>query len=365
LDEITFEELIEIIPLFVSKSYLEILCIGNLTSAEAIDLFDTTLSTLSFAPLDPNMMQAKQTCLELPHNVMWRIKSQTPPTKDERNAVHVYFQGVRDTDTKPARVNEGSNLALEVLETVLFEPYYNELRTCEQLAYALHVSYHYSSGVCGFSFNIVSTRDLAFLEGRIEAFVSETMNIVKGMSEEQWQQNIGALIERKEEADYTLKDRVDRLMRSISDRTYNFDLAVRQAKELRQTTREELIAGASSLFDARRMIIVWIEKSENASSADSSDGDGTNPAVVEGGDGEAKMEVEVEKVSDEKGEGSEKSGKKGILPAKATVWNGVIKKTYQCTHERGSFCKVWKECEGVKMPDLFEEGPVDKYKKAV
>lgn len=50
-----------------------------------------------------------------------------------RVVLQVYFQGFQDTDAQPIPIKEGSALGMELVEAILGEPYYHELRTCEQL----------------------------------------------------------------------------------------------------------------------------------------------------------------------------------------------------------------------------------------
>jgi len=154
--------------------------------------------------------------------------------KDENSAIFNYYQiGIES-------FRNASLLAL--LNLIMKEPFFDILRTKEQLGYVVRCGVNSQMGIKGFGTIIQSnTKDAAFLDDRIEHFFQTSLEMLQNLSQEEFQKNINALIVQTLEKDKRLAQETTRLWEEIVSRKYIFDRAQREVEEIKTFTKDDVI----------------------------------------------------------------------------------------------------------------------------
>jgi len=141
-DEMTVEKLKQFVPQLLSKLHIESLFHGNVTQAEAMDVISMVENELkqkaNTKPL-PLSQQYKAREYEIPNgsSYLYQVVNKIHQTK----GIEIYLQtGIQ---------NINSNTKLELLHQLLHEPFFNILRTQEQLGYLTYASTRRNNGVQG------------------------------------------------------------------------------------------------------------------------------------------------------------------------------------------------------------------------
>lgn len=114
-------------------------------------------------------------------------------TSNKNSAVN-YFIDLGDVADHPTRTR------LSLLSQLINEPAFNQLRTQEQLGYAVHSYSRRASGQCGFMMMIQSERPPAFVESRIENFLNWFLEEkLKVMEPEEFEEQKRSLINKSTE----------------------------------------------------------------------------------------------------------------------------------------------------------------------
>lgn len=87
----------------------------------------------------------------------------------------------------------------ELFAQLIDEPTFDTLRTKEQLGYLVHSSKRANIGLIGIRFTIQSERDAAYLEERVESFLTNIETYLKDLPEEQFEKEKKSLANRLRE----------------------------------------------------------------------------------------------------------------------------------------------------------------------
>ncbi len=151
------------------------------------------------------------------------------------SAIVAYFQG-------PDK-NMATRGRFALLSQVLSSPFYNDLRTEQQLGYIVFSTLSTLLEVPGLSFVVQSpTSDPGTLETRTQAFIERFAATLAGLSEAQFERQREAVLTRILETDKTLVDRSARYWREIDRRHFRFDTRERLAQAVRGIGKDEFAA---------------------------------------------------------------------------------------------------------------------------
>lgn len=87
----------------------------------------------------------------------------------------------------------------ELFCQVVNEPFFDTLRTKEQLGYLVHSVKRSNIGLTGVRFTIQSERDAAYLEERIDSFLTNFDQYLVDMTDEQFEKEKTSLVNRLRE----------------------------------------------------------------------------------------------------------------------------------------------------------------------
>ncbi|CAB3224482.1 unnamed protein product [Arctia plantaginis] len=230
--DVTVEQLDEFASKMIRKIHIEGMIYGNINRERAIRIADSVEKKL---PKDGTPLLAQQLLLyrevELEKGAWY--KRETVNSVHKSSCASLYLAcGVR-----AARLN----VALELLAQLLAEPCFNVLRTKEQLGYIVFSGVRRSNGVQGLRFIVQSDRHPEFLEQRIEAFIQNSLDYLKNMSEEEFCKHRAALAAQRLEKPKRMSSKASQLWSEITGQVYNFDRARVEVEQLNTITKQELI----------------------------------------------------------------------------------------------------------------------------
>ena len=211
--------------------------IGNIDKNNALDLVKIVESTFPFKPL-PRDRRCVRTPYEIPAistissssttssstssssnrgsnspsaavPAGYRLANTEPNTNDSNSAVTFYFQ-------QPSRAMK-AYLLVELLSDVIEQPFYNTLRTQQQLGYIVYSGLKSRQGVYNLLFvaqsNIVDGGELT---ARVEKFISDTTStLLPTLTQEEFDTYKEGLIVKKSEPDRRLTGQASRFLGEI------------------------------------------------------------------------------------------------------------------------------------------------------
>lgn len=262
----TLPDLVSYVKTLWSSGKGEALVQGNLNEKEALTLVSTIDEALSFKTIKRDQLPPRIKALPLPARSVRALPTRLiiaePNPSNENSAVHVLLQSLGRT--------EKDHVLIEILSSIINEPFYEDLRTKQQLGYIV------SSGIRA----LEETRTIAFvvqssvasvdkLSAAILTFLDNfEKNTLEPLSEGSFEVYVKGLIDQKTEPDKQLAAEVTRNWSEISSGRLQFDRIQREAASLLNCQKADLLSLWRSIYgDGRRMLITeMIPKSGPASS---------------------------------------------------------------------------------------------------
>eukprot|EP00985_Skeletonema_marinoi_P001098 scaffold448_cov107-Skeletonema_marinoi.AAC.2 len=163
------------------------------------------------------------------------ITSPTVDPTDNNTSVEVYFQIGKDDLT--------NRVLVDLLEHVLDEPFYNELRTKEQFGYEVSCGARWTFGVLGMSFKVTTsckTADEA--SARVDRFLGEFRAQLESMSDESFMEHLVSLAKEKLEMFDSMEDECGSYWSEICEGRFDFEGHRKEVQCLKTITKESLLA---------------------------------------------------------------------------------------------------------------------------
>lgn len=200
--KITLPDLLSYAKTIWSSGRGEALVQGNLVESDALRMVETLTGVLNFrsVPIDecPPRIQSLPLPRSRPENIPAILLVSEPNAANENAAVHMMIQNLSPS--------EKDHVLIEILASIVREPFYNELRTKRQLGYIV------SSGVKG----IGDSRTITFLVQSsvksVDVITAEILsfldtvedNLLRKLNEGDLSVYVKSLIDRKTERDKEL-----------------------------------------------------------------------------------------------------------------------------------------------------------------
>ncbi|KAH9309723.1 hypothetical protein KI387_037634, partial [Taxus chinensis] len=256
---LSLSDLATFIPELLSQLYIEGLCHGNLSEDEAKTITNIFKNTFSALVL-PNEIRHKEKILRLPSRGNLTCNAKVKNKSEENSAVELYFQIDQDFEEKSTRARAVADL----FEEIVHEPFFNQLRTKEQLGYVVDCSTRMTHRVLGFCFRVQSSKHSPpYLLERIYAFIDKVAQILDEMDDKEFQNYKSSLQEKKLEKDPSLIDETNRHWNQIVEKRYLFEMHKLEADELKNIQKSDIIDWYNSYLNTssstcRRLCIsVW------------------------------------------------------------------------------------------------------------
>lgn len=285
-ESITLKDLIDYGAIIWSSGKGEALIQGNYDESEAFELVKNIGEVLPFRPIKPSEYPLRLEALPLPiqdasTNVPLRLVISEPNFSNENSVSHVTLQNLGKS--------EKDHMLMEILSSVVNEPFYNELRTKKQLGYIV------ASGVKG----IAETRSISFivqssvapankLTNEILSFLDNVEStILQKLSKGTLAVYVKSLVEKKTEPEKELAGEVTRNWSEIASGRMQFDRQQREAAACLEIEKSDVLEFWQRLFgkSTRRALITEMVPRQGIASSDiplktTQDGESTTSAVL-------------------------------------------------------------------------------------
>lgn len=253
--KVTLPDLITYVNSLWSSGKGEALIQGNFDEAEALELVKSIGDVLPFAPIPAAEYPLRLMALPLPTSAAYtappRLIIAEPNPANENSVSYVMVQSLGRS--------EKDHVLMELVNAIVEEPFYNELRTKKQLGYIV------ASGVKG----VESTRTLSFIVqsnvAKSESLTLEILsfldkieaNILEKLSKADFEVYVKSLIDKKTEPDKDLAIEVTRNWSEIASGRLQFDRRQREALAFLEIEKQDLLDFWRSIYseDGRRVLI--------------------------------------------------------------------------------------------------------------
>ncbi|RHZ61222.1 hypothetical protein Glove_349g91 [Diversispora epigaea] len=233
LKDITSQDIQEFYPKLLSYIHIETFSHGNLFKEEALKLNQIVEDVLHSKPLFPSQLISDRGTI-LPQGKKYVYQRDVYNSQDINSAIEYYIQVGDLMD-----INLRAKLSL--LAQIAQEPYFNQIRTKEQLGYLADCGWISDIKSIGLRFAIQSVKDTVHLENRIEAFLDKLQNIIEEMTEEDYQKQKESLIIMKLVKPKNLYNESSLYWDHIESGFYDFDSINIDVAELRKITKSEVL----------------------------------------------------------------------------------------------------------------------------
>ncbi|KAH7677792.1 Insulysin protein [Dioscorea alata] len=213
---ISLPDLLAFIPNLLSQLHIEGLCHGNLSEEEAKAIADIFANAFLVQPLPMELRhQGRVLCLpsaaKLMRNV--RVKNEL----EVNSVIELYFQIEQDIGNEATRLRAITDLFSSIID----EPYFNQLRTKEQLGYVVECGPRMTYRVLGFCFRVQSSEySPLYLHERVCHFISGVQEILDGLDDESFEHHRSGLIAEKLEKEPSLACETGNHWTQIVDKRY-------------------------------------------------------------------------------------------------------------------------------------------------
>ena len=232
------QDVLDQVARICKSSYLEMYVHGNATSEEALNLMSLMASKLAVNPTDRVLYQSFAK-IEGSHYI--RFLALNP--KDENSRIINYYQH------GPVHLKEST--LMQLLEMLIDEKCYDELRTKQQVGYDVSLRLGDMRGVVGFSVAVspqASKFTLTEVDERIDKFMASMATFIENLSKEEFETACESLIQVKSCADLAMGDEHNRNWGQIRSFDYCFDVLQIEVQFLRSLKREQFVKWAQRVF---------------------------------------------------------------------------------------------------------------------
>ncbi|KAG2394999.1 Nardilysin-like protein [Vigna angularis] len=298
LNDLCLDDLKAFVPGLLSQLYVEGLCHGNLSKEEAIGISNIFKMNFPVNPLPTELRHTERViCLPSGANL---VRDVSVKNKSEKNSVaELYFQFEQDFGLGSIKLKA----LIDLFEEIVEEPFFNQLssehrlltmlvlrllflylsfvnpayfvslrtkihisgyRTKEQLGYNVECSPRVTYRVFGFCFCIQSSEyNPVYLQGRIDNFLNGLEELLDGLEGDSFENYKSGLMAKLLEKDPSLTYESNRLWNQIVDKRYIFDFSKKEAEELKNITKHDVVEWYKAYFKpsspkCRRLLIrVW------------------------------------------------------------------------------------------------------------
>lgn len=270
LSSVTLDDLKSYVKTLWVSGKGEALIQGNIDKKEALAIVDTIDQALGFKTSSADEYPPRLKALALP-----LITKGTPPTKltisepnpSNKNSVsQFYFQSIGR--------NEKEHVLIELLSSIIEQPFYEDLRTKQQLGYIVSSGVKAVEETRTFTFLVQSSVvPVETLTEAITKFLESFRELtLEPLSAGDFSTYVKGLIVRKTEPEKKLAQEATRHWGEISSGRFQFNRVNREVSALLDVTKEDLLEFWDRVFspesqDGRRMIICEIVPRTGAASS--------------------------------------------------------------------------------------------------
>lgn len=216
----------------LAQLYIEVYAHGNMYRGDALKVTDMVESTLK-----PRILPRSQwpiiRSLILPRGSNFVYKKELRDPANVNHCIESWFY-VGDRGDRQVRAKT------LLVDQMIHEPAFDQLRTKEQLGYIVFSGLRNFATTCGLRFLVQSEKSPEYLDGRIEAFLTQFGNMLDKMSESEFEGHKRSLIIKRLEKLRNLDQESSLHWAQISTEFYDFEQAQQDAAHVKNLTKAEM-----------------------------------------------------------------------------------------------------------------------------
>ncbi|OIW34047.1 UCH-domain-containing protein [Coniochaeta ligniaria NRRL 30616] len=217
----------------LAQLHMEVYAHGNFYKEDALKLTDMIESTLKPRVLPRNQWPIQRSLLFSPgSNFLWKKTLKDPANVNHCIEYWLYIGDKADRDVRAKTL---------LLDQVVHEPAFDQLRTKEQLGYVVFSGARTGPTTYGFRFIIQSEKKAEYLETRIESFLTTFAETLEKMEEKDFENHKRSLIVKRLEKPKYLDQETNRHWNQIHSEYYDFESAQQDAAHIKPLTKADLI----------------------------------------------------------------------------------------------------------------------------
>ncbi|KAK4123327.1 ubiquitin carboxyl-terminal hydrolase-like protein [Parathielavia appendiculata] len=217
----------------LAQMHMEVLAHGNIYKEDALRLTDMIESTLKPRVLPQAQWKIRRGLILPPgSNYIWKKKLKDPANVNHciQYFLHVGYRGNYNVRAKAL-----------LLDQIVHEPCFNQLRTKEQLGYIVYSGTWTGVTQYGFYFVIQSEKTAPYLETRIEEFLRMVAKTLEDMSDAEFESNKRSVMDKRLEKLKYMEQESNRHWSNIHSEFYTFDIAPQDAAHIKPLTKADMI----------------------------------------------------------------------------------------------------------------------------
>ncbi|KAF2091088.1 a-pheromone processing metallopeptidase Ste23 [Saccharata proteae CBS 121410] len=234
LPDVTADDVRSFYPQLLKQVHMEIMAHGNLYKEDALKMTDMVESTLKARSLPPAQWPARRSLI-FPEGCSYVYRR---PLKDPANVNHAieYSCSITHQHDREKRAR------LLLFAQMTDEPAFDQLRTKEQLGYVVFSGPTSNNTWMGYRILIQSEKSPAYLEKRIDSFLTDFGRILAEMSEEEFESHKTSVINRRLEKLKNLSQETTRFWAHVVSERYDFEQIDHDVAHISPLTKEDIIA---------------------------------------------------------------------------------------------------------------------------
>ncbi|KAH8365582.1 hypothetical protein KR093_002263, partial [Drosophila rubida] len=234
IDKITVDDILRFRDNFYKQMYVQALIQGNFTEQEARNITQNILDTYNNQKVE-NLEEQHNSIMQLPLGEHY-LRVKTLNHDDPNTLIVNYYQ------IGPATIK--MEAMLDLVDLIAEEPFFNQLRTKEQLCYSLGIFQRIGYGIMAYML-IINTQETKFsadyVDKRLEAFRLRVPIIISELTDDEFAQMKEAIVNNKRLGDLGLHDEMMRNWSEIVSMDYAFNRNEIQIQSLQSVTKNEIL----------------------------------------------------------------------------------------------------------------------------
>ncbi|OCK75895.1 hypothetical protein K432DRAFT_307572 [Lepidopterella palustris CBS 459.81] len=234
LPSITATDIKSFFPQLLRQLHIEVLAHGNLYKEDALKLTDMVESTLKPRILPPSQWPIRRSLIFPPgSNFVYERKLKDPANVNHCIEYMLYVGHDSDRDLRAK---------LLLTAQLTDEPVFDQLRTKQQLGYVVFSGTSINNMWAGYRILIQSEKSPEYLEGRIDAFLTDFEKTLEEMSEEEFEEHKRSVINKRLEKLKNLTSETNRFWTHIVSECFDFEKVDHDVAHLTPLTKADLVA---------------------------------------------------------------------------------------------------------------------------
>ncbi|KAJ2273163.1 metalloprotease [Coemansia sp. RSA 370] len=239
LNNVAAADLQEFVSEAFSQVYVAMLVVGQVSDREAMCILDQSLAALAPHSPIPSVLYSQVRAVSIcPGTYVQRIITDNAANSDNSINCTIY------TPTPTRGTGDyRSKAMLSLIAHIMAIPFFDQLRTQEQLGYMVNCSWitNNSGGASGLQLCIQGSSNPEYMCLRVEKFLVDFTPRLESMSECEFQANIAARVTANLELPRKIVKATNQVWQKIQDGNYDFEYTRELNAQLESLTRADML----------------------------------------------------------------------------------------------------------------------------